>query len=51
MIVNMRRTIKPIEITGIGREPTRVHHEGDLMGYGTVYYHREVTAKIFSLSW
>ncbi len=48
MVTNLRRTKKPIEITGIGGEPTRVHLEGDLLGYGTVYYHPEVTANILS---
>jgi hypothetical protein len=50
MITNIRQTKKPIEITGIGGEPTRVQQEGDLLGYGAVYFHPDVTANILSFN-
>lgn len=48
MITNIRNTKKLIEITGIGGTKIRVNQVGDLFGYGTVYYHPEVSANIIS---
>ncbi len=36
---NIRSTNNPIEITGIGGQPIRIKHIGDLKGYGTIYHH------------
>ena len=48
METNIRNTDKPIEITGIGGEPIKINQVGDLMGYGTVYYHPDVAGNILS---
>jgi hypothetical protein len=48
MVTNIRTTDKPIEIMGIGGEPVKTTQVGDLMGYGTVYYHPDVSANILS---
>ena len=44
ILTNIRKTLKPIEITGIAK----VTLEGDLLGYRTVYYHPEVAVNILS---
>jgi len=44
MVTNIRTTNNPVEITGIGGMPIRVY------GYGTVYYHPDVTANIISFN-
>jgi hypothetical protein len=49
MVTNVRLAKKPIEITGIGGEPVRVRHKGDLMGHGMVYHPAEVVANISAL--
>jgi hypothetical protein len=48
IIMTIKKTNNPIEITGIGGQPTKVTLEGDLIGYRTVYYHLEVAANILS---
>jgi hypothetical protein len=48
MLVNIRHIDNPIEITGIQRGLIRIHQVGDLVAYGTVYYHPEVSANILS---
>ncbi len=48
MVMNIRNTDKPIEIMGIGGEPIKIIQIGDLMGYGTVYYHPDVAANILT---
>jgi hypothetical protein len=48
MVTNIRSTKNPVEITGIGGAPIRIYHVGDLLGYGTVYYHLDVSANIIS---
>jgi hypothetical protein len=50
MITNLQRAKHPIELTGIKGGPTRINTEGDLLGYGTVYYHPDVAANILSFS-
>jgi hypothetical protein len=49
MITNIRRARKIIELTGIGGEGViKINQEGDLLGYGTVYFHQDVAANILS---
>ncbi len=48
MSTNIRKAKRTIEVTGIGREPMKINKEGELLGYGTVYYHPEVAANILS---
>jgi hypothetical protein len=48
LIVNVRRAKRHIELTGIGKEPIKIQLEGELPGYGTVYFHPEVAANILS---
>jgi hypothetical protein len=49
MITNIRRAKKTIELTGIGGEGSiRIQQEADLLGYGTVYFHKDVAANILS---
>jgi hypothetical protein len=48
MLMNTHKTNKPIQLTGIGGRRTVVDQEGDLPGYGTVYFHVEVAANILS---
>jgi hypothetical protein len=50
MVTNIRTTNNPVEITGIGGMPIRVYQVGDLLGYGTVYYHPDITANIISFN-
>jgi hypothetical protein len=46
MITNVRRARKPLELTGIGGKPMKIYQEGDLIGYGTAYFHPDVVANI-----
>jgi hypothetical protein len=46
MITNIRNTNNPVEIMGIGGTTIRINQVGDLLGYGTVYYHPDVSANI-----
>jgi hypothetical protein len=46
MITNIRPAKQTIELTGIKGGPTKINVEGDLLGYGTVYYHPDVAANI-----
>ncbi len=48
MVTNLRKAKHPIELTGIKGGPTKINIEGDLPGYGTVYYHPDVAANILS---
>jgi len=48
IITNIKKTNNPFEITGIGGQPMKVTLEGDLIRYGTVYYHPEAAANILS---
>jgi hypothetical protein len=48
MITNLRQAKHPIELTGIKGGPTKINVEGDLLGYGTEYYHPDVAANILS---
>jgi len=48
MLTNIRPTNNPVEITGIGGAKIRVNHIGDLLGYGSVYFHPDVSANIIS---
>jgi catechol-2,3-dioxygenase len=48
MLTNIRPTNNPVEITGIGGTKIRVNHIGDLLGYGSVYFHPDVSANIIS---
>jgi hypothetical protein len=45
---NIRRSNKPIRLKGIEGNSIEVNEEGELLGYGTVYYHPKVTANIIS---
>jgi len=48
MLTNIRPTNNPVEITGIGGTKIRVNHIGDLLGYGSVYFHPDVSENIIS---
>jgi hypothetical protein len=48
MLTNIRPPNNPVEITGIGGTKIRVNHIGDLSGYGSVYFHPDVSANIIS---
>ncbi len=48
MLTNIRRAEKPIKLKGIEGGVTIVDREGDLLGYGKVYYHPRVTANVLS---
>lgn len=48
ILTNIKKTQRPIEITGIGGQPTQVTLEGDILAFGTVHYHPEVAANILS---
>jgi len=47
--VNIRKTERPIRLKGIEGKTIEVQEEGDLLGYGPVYYHKQVTANVLSL--
>ena len=48
MLRNIRKTEHPIRIKGIEGNTVDVTEEGELLGYGTVYYHPQVTANVLS---
>ncbi len=48
ILVNIRRTDNPIRLKGIEGKTIEVDEEGDLLGYGQVYYHPQVTANVLS---
>jgi len=49
LLVNIRKTEKPIRLKGIEGKTIEIKEEGDLLGYGPVYYHQQVTANVLSL--
>ncbi len=48
ILTNIRKAEKPIKLKGIEGGVTVVDQEGDLLGYGKVYYHPRVTANVLS---
>jgi hypothetical protein len=48
ILTNIRSAERPIKLKGIEGGFTVVDKEGDLMGYGKVYYHPQVTANVLS---
>jgi hypothetical protein len=46
IIVDIRKTSNPVELSGIGGNTIKIDPEGDLPGYGTVYYNPNVAANI-----
>lgn len=48
MITNIRKTKNLIWLKGIEGNTIQVDKEGDLLGYGTVYYNEKVTANALS---
>jgi hypothetical protein len=48
IITNVRKAEHPIWLKGIGGKLMLVDLEGDLLGYGKVYYHPHVTANVLS---
>ncbi len=48
MITNIRKSNNPIRLKGIEGNTVVVDQEGDLIGYGSVYYNSQVTANILS---
>jgi hypothetical protein len=48
LLVNIRKTEKPIRLKGIEGKTIEIEEEGDLLGYGPVYYHQQVTANVLS---
>jgi len=48
LLVNIRKTSKPIRLKGIEGQTIEIEEEGDLLGYGPVYYHQQVTANVLS---
>jgi hypothetical protein len=48
ILVNLRKTNKPIRLKGIEGNTLEIVEEGDLLGYGQVYYHPKVTANVLS---
>jgi hypothetical protein len=49
IIVDIRKMRNPVELSGIGGNAIKIDQEGDLPGYGTVYYNPNVAANILSL--
>jgi hypothetical protein len=49
LLVNIRKTSKPIRLKGIEGQTIEIEEEGDLLGYGPVYYHQQVTANVLLL--
>jgi hypothetical protein len=47
--MNIRKTKKPIILKGIEGKIIEIEEEGDLLGYGPVYYHAQITANVLSL--
>ena len=50
MLTNIRPPNNPVEITGIGGTKIRVNHIGDLLVYGSVYFHPDISANNSFLS-
>lgn len=48
ILVNLRKTNKPIRLKGIEGNTLGIMEEGELLGYGQVYYHPKVTANMLS---
>jgi len=48
LLVNIRKTHRPIRLKGIEGKTIEIEEEGDLLGYGPVYYHKQVTANVLS---
>jgi hypothetical protein len=48
MLSNIRKTKTPISLKGIDGNSIDVEEEGQLLGYGTVYYHPSVAANVLS---
>ena len=48
ILVNIRKTNNPIRLKGIEGNMIEVGEKGDLLGYGRVYYHPQVTANVLS---
>jgi hypothetical protein len=48
ILTNIRIAEQPIKLKGIEGGYTIVDKEGDLLGYGKVYYHPQVTANVLS---
>jgi hypothetical protein len=48
MIINIRQSDSPIELSGIGGKRIKIGLEGDLPGYGTVYNSSQVIANVLS---
>jgi len=48
MLVNISKTKHPIRLKGIDANSIEVEEEGELVGYGKVYYHPQVTANVLS---
>jgi len=48
LLMNIRKTSRPIRLKGIEGKTIDVEEEGDLLGYGPVYYHHQVTANVLS---
>jgi len=49
LLANIRKTSKPIRLKGIEGQTIEIEEEGDLLGYGPVYFHQQVTANVLSL--
>ena len=47
--MDIRKTKKPIRLKGIKGKTIEIEEEGDLLGYGPVYYHAQITANVLSL--
>jgi hypothetical protein len=48
MVTNIYTTSNPIQLKGIKGNTIHVEEEGDLLGYGTVYFNENVTANVLS---
>jgi hypothetical protein len=48
MITNIRKSKKPIRLKGTEGNTIKVDKEGDLLGYGSVYYNPHVTNNALS---
>ena len=49
ILMNIRKANKPIRLKGIEGKTIKIEEEGDLLGYGPVYCHEQVTANVLSL--
>jgi len=48
ILVSIRKTNNPIRLKGIEGKTIEVNEEGDILGYGRVYYNPQVTANVLS---